>query len=82
MRLCHRTSWESAEAILRNGFRDGRGNYLTNRSWPGVWLSNIPKGDTLLKVSIAVSRIADYEWIEEGKPYREWVMGLYRLKAY
>jgi hypothetical protein len=33
-------------------------------------------GDTLLEVRLDVSEqdLGQYEWIEEGKPYREWLI--------
>lgn len=48
-----------------------------------VWLSNVPldpgegaEGDMLLEVALALSYkdLGDYEWIEEGKPNREWLV--------
>ena len=81
--LFHRTTEEGASAILDAGFRDATGNYLTSQEWTGVWFSNVPldvnegaKGDVLLKVSLSLTErdIAPYEWIEEGKPYREWLV--------
>jgi hypothetical protein len=79
--LYHRTSAAVAGTILREGFRDGVGTYLTDREWTGVWLSNMPldcnegaEGDTLLQVKLSESDIADFEWIEEGKGYREWLI--------
>jgi hypothetical protein len=84
MILFHRTSAANAAQILRDGFRDGVGRYLTEQEWTGVWLSNVPldsnegaEGDTLLQVELpdqASDFLADYEWIEEGKPYREWLV--------
>lgn len=57
MRLYHRTA--AGEAILAEGFRNGRGHYLTSNVYEGVWLSNIPldvnegaSGDDLLVVEI------------------------------
>jgi hypothetical protein len=40
--LYHYTSAENAEQILREGFRDGEGYYLTEQLWRGVWLSDTP----------------------------------------
>jgi hypothetical protein len=31
-------------------------------------------GETLLRIEIAEPLIAAYEWVEEGKPYREWLV--------
>ena len=81
MKIYHRTSREVALRILSKGFRDGTGNYLTLHVYHGVWFSNVSldenegaHGDTLLEVRIPAKRIADFEWVEEGKPYREWLI--------
>jgi hypothetical protein len=56
---------------------------MTDHRWTGVWLSDVPlgiqegaQGDALLEVTMDLSEsdLADYEWIEEGKPYREWLI--------
>jgi hypothetical protein len=79
-RLYHVTSEEVARKIIKDGFRDG------DKSQPlpaGVWLSNQPLdgnegayGDTILIVQFRVPlrRLSEFEIIEEGKYYREWVM--------
>lgn len=81
MILYHTTGAEMAEAILRDGFRDGTGRYMTDREWSGVCLSDEPFGEleyceALLRVDLNLSEhgLADYEWIEEGKGYREWLV--------
>ena len=81
MILYHRTTAANAEQILRDGFRDGVGSFGTTREHSGVWLSNVPldinegaEGDTLIRVELPEQAIADYEWIEDGKPYREWLI--------
>ena len=81
MRLYHTTTPEAAEEIVADWFRDSSGFYMISRETSGVWLSDLPldanegtKGDTVLLVDLALSEkeIAQFEWIEEGKPYREW----------
>lgn len=81
--LYHRTTREAANNILTDGFRDATGYYLILQECTGVWLSNVPldanegtKGDVLLQVRLPLpeSAIAQYEWIEEVKPYREWLV--------
>ena len=81
MRLYPSTTPESAEKIVADGFRDSSGYYMIPDKTSGVWLAEMPldanegtRGDTTLIVDLAVSEqdIAEYEWIEEGKPYREW----------
>src|SRR5437764_157684 len=72
-----RTKKEVAESILREGFRDGSGTYLTHHECCGVWVSDRPLdanesawGDTLLEITLAMMTEADFqqfEWIEEGK---------------
>jgi hypothetical protein len=72
-----------AQAILRDGFLDGTGGYLTERLWSGVWLSDRPLdandgafGDTVLAVEFSChdKALAEYEWYEPGKSYREWLV--------
>lgn len=83
MDLYHLTTPEAATNILRQGFRDSTGSYLTNNEYSGVWLTDSPdslyqmglRGNTLLKINFRLpeSELAAYEWIEEGKGYREWL---------
>ena len=65
------------------GFKDATDRYMTDHLWTGVWLSDRPlgiqegaHGDAVLEVTtnLSESDLADYEWIEEGKPYREWLI--------
>ena len=83
MKLYHRTTAASAESILRDGFKDGTGHYLTGQLHSIVWLSNEPldinegaTGEVLLEVALDMREddLAFYEWPEEGKPYREWLI--------
>ena len=82
-RLFHVTTATTAAAILAEGFRDGSGGYGTAEEFTGVWLSDRPldvnegaEGDTALMISFSIplSALANYEWIEEGKGYREWLV--------
>lgn len=54
---------------------------MTTVTNSGVWLSDIPldanegvPGDTLLRIELDATEdeLKQFEWIEEGKPYREW----------
>lgn len=79
--LFHRTTQEAARAILSEGFRDATGSYLTANEYTGVWLSDQQLdenegaiGDTVLRVVIPNGDLSDYEWIEEYKPYREFLV--------
>ena len=65
------------------GFIDATGTYFTDQEFSGVWVSDVPLdanegacGDDLFEITLDVpeAAIADYEWVEEGKPYREWLM--------
>jgi hypothetical protein len=55
---------------------------MTTEEHSGVWLADVPldsnegaDGDTLLEVTFDdLAPLADYEWVEEGKPYREWLV--------
>jgi hypothetical protein len=83
MKLYHRTTKRNSEAILREGFKDVTGYYLTDCLHNGVWLSNVPldcnegaKCDDLLEVELDAkeSDLSEYEWAEEGKSHREWLI--------
>ena len=45
MGLFHIASNKNAEAILKEGFRNRTGYYLTDRLWEGVWISDKPFND-------------------------------------
>ena len=80
MRVFHRTRF--AATIFAEGFRDGEGSYLV--TWPpdskfrGVWVTadepldeqDIPGPDVLV-LEIPAAVFEEYEWVEEGKGYRE-----------
>lgn len=83
MRLYHRTREERASSILKDGFKDGSGYYDSSQIFRGVWFSDRPleindgvTGDALIAVDLPIqdADLADFEWIEEGKPYREWLV--------
>ena len=100
MRLFHVTGNKNAEAILKEGFKegfrgirpgvgDGTETYLTDREWSGVWISDKPFDDahrsvgiTLFAIEIPEEDISDLEWVEEGKPYREWLVPAALLNSY
>jgi hypothetical protein len=77
----HRTTKDAATKILRDGFSDIIGRYLTDREWSGVWVSDRPldnsegaSGEVLLQINIAEDQLTAFELIGEGKPYREWLV--------
>lgn len=79
MQFYHTTN--HADAILAEGFRDATGPYMTARLWTGVWLADRPVdanegviGDTVLVLEIPEAVVKPYEWVEEGKPYREFLV--------
>jgi hypothetical protein len=81
--LYHRTIRAAAEAICRDGFRDATGTYLTASEYTGVWVSDRAldanegvDGDYLLRITLDAEEadVAEFEWVEEGKSYREWLM--------
>lgn len=80
IRVFHRTAY--AEAILRDGFRDGHGTYLTGEAQSGVFVSDSPvgedegaKGEQLLVMDISEGLLAPYEFIDLSGMcdlFREW----------
>jgi hypothetical protein len=82
MILFHITGKDAAASILVGGFVDGEGRYMTDKTFEGVWLSDRPL-DEAKPFNAAVTLqvefppdvvLADYEWVEEGKDYREWLV--------
>ena len=89
MRLYHRTTAKNAASILRDGFKDATKDYgLRDKKGEailqtGVWVSDVPldpndgaNGDTVLEVIIdaAGTDLEEFEWIEDGRRYREWLI--------
>ncbi|MDA4124034.1 MAG: hypothetical protein OK438_01095 [Thaumarchaeota archaeon] len=83
IRFYHRTTVETARMILREGFRDDEGSYLTERTFRGVWVSDRPLDSNegtkegalmVLDVDLPPRQLAKWEWVEEGKTYREWLI--------
>jgi hypothetical protein len=79
MELYHRT--DAAKAILAEGFRDATGSYMTTNEYSGVWLSDQPLdanegafGRSLLVIDVPEPLIVQYEWIERGKGFREFLV--------
>jgi hypothetical protein len=79
----HVTSAANASAIEREGFKDSRGLFLSEAEHAGVWVAGraldvnelggiVP--EATFEVELEESEIAEFEWIEEGKPYREWLV--------
>lgn len=76
MLIYHRTY--ASQAILSEGFKDGEGTYMTRQFHRGVWFSNYPLdanegafGNAVLVLDIPKEIFEQYEWVEEGKVYRE-----------
>ncbi|HVQ79342.1 MAG TPA: hypothetical protein VMS82_05245 [Pseudolabrys sp.] len=73
----HRTTKDAAAKILRDGFRDTTSRYLTDREWSGVWVSDRPLDNSegaSGEIDIAEDLLTAFEWVEEGKPFREWLV--------
>ncbi|MGC1997634.1 MAG: hypothetical protein WA704_27475 [Pseudolabrys sp.] len=73
----HRTTKDAAAKILQDGFRDITGRYLTDREWSGVWVSDRPLDNSegaSGEIDIAEDLLTAFEWVEESKPYREWLV--------
>jgi len=84
-RLYHVTGEEPARKILDDGFLDGATDgEATHPLFRGVWLSNRPLGYgegvreggivLIVQFRIPLCRFSQFEVIEKGKTYREWVM--------
>ena len=88
MRLFHITPNENAEAILKDGFRDGKGHYLTDQEWTGVWVSTEPfdgfdaSTNTLFAIEIPEDAISEFEWVQQGMRLREFLAPAALINSY
>ena len=88
MRLFHITATADAEAILKEGFRDGTGHYLTDQEWTGVWVSTEPfdgydaDAKTLFTIEIPEDVISEFEWVQPGMRLREFLVPAALLNSY
>ena len=88
MRLFHITATANAEAILKEGFRDGTGHYLTDQEWTGVWVSTEPfdgydaDTKTLFTIEIPEDVISEFEWVQPGMRLREFLVPAALLNSY
>jgi len=87
MKVYHRT--RAAASIVRNGFKDGEGSYMTSQDHRGVWISDEPLGanegafgELVFVVEIPEAVVAGFEWAEEGKGYREFLIPAEILNRY
>jgi len=79
MKLFHPT--RHAAEILRDGFGETTGTYLTPTDYSGVWLFDRPLDDhigdddpdVILELEIPEDVVAPFEWLV-GMPYREFLM--------
>jgi hypothetical protein len=78
MKLYHPT--KHAAEILRDGFGESSGTYLTETDHSGVWLFDRPPynhlghdRDVMLELEIPEAIVAPFEW-DVGLPYREFLM--------
>ena len=92
MRLFHIANNTNAETILRDGFRDVMGYHHAGQEWTGVWVSSEPldwsqrqylnEANTLFAIEIPEDVISEFEWAEEGKLIREWLIPAELLNSY
>jgi hypothetical protein len=60
---------------------------MTRNLHTGVWVSDIPfgyemDGQRLLAIDIPETVVAGFEWTEDGKTYREWLVPAEVLNRY
>lgn len=82
MKFFHTTWAHAADSIEAAGFRDGEGTYGTSNVYAGVWVADKVLGinehggdvDTILVLEIPEAELVEFEWVEDGKPYREFLV--------
>ena len=72
---------DAASAIQREGFRDAEGTYLTANTYRCVWFANTPatasdgpEGETVIVVEMPEDAALLYEWVEDGRTFREFLI--------
>ena len=87
MRLYHRT--QHADAILTEGFRDTEGTYGADHVFQGVFVADQPldansgaEGDYVLMIDAPEEVLTEFEWVEDGKGYREFCVPAAVLNEY
>jgi len=82
MKVYHVTSVEGADGIRKHAFKDSTGTYLTINEYTGVWVSDSPldnndmggASDFCFEIEVEDESISEYEWVEDHKTYREWLI--------
>lgn len=89
MTVYHVTGADAAGSIEAHGFRDSHGTYLTDSEHIGAWVSDSPltvqsgiEDPVVFEIDVPMEVIAEFEWIEEGKGYREWLVPAVVLNSY
>ena len=89
MKFYHSTSKSNARKIIKSGFKDMTGKYMTNCHHKGVWISDVlldsnegAIGEVILELNIPEQIVCPYEWVEDDKPYREFLVPADILNAY
>jgi len=89
MRLFHRT--RSAKLILSEGFRDAESHHVTDRPHRGVCFCNVVSDvnergrgeeEDVLEIHLPNQISEQYEWIETGKAYREFLVPATVVNSY
>jgi hypothetical protein len=85
------TQAENAASVLANGFRDGTGRPASQAEHRGVWvcdrllvlLSGIELGDVAcFEIRVPREWLLRYEWREEGRGYREFLVPAIELNEF
>jgi hypothetical protein len=89
MALYHVTTTEGAAGIEANGFSDAAGYYRQEADRAGVWIADTPQpvgtgiaSPVVFEIDAPVSALAEYEWSEAGKTFRQWLVPASVLNAY
>jgi hypothetical protein len=89
MALYHVTTAEGAASIEANGFADAAGYYRQEADRAGVWIADTPQpvggglsSPVVIEIDAPAAALAEYEWSEAGKPYRQWLVPAAVLNAY
>ena len=88
--LYHVTDAAAAEAIVRDGFRDGKASLGVAPTWPlGVLVNDEPlsvydgaSGDEVVEVLVPDSTPLDFERLDDAEGYHEWRLSAHVLNEW
>ena len=92
MKVFQHSNTADTETVFKDGFRVVMEFHHAGQEWTGVWVSSEPlawserqylnSANTVFTIEIPEESIAEFEWVEEGKMIREWLIPAKLINSY